>query len=93
LDLIGVGLAPSAACDRGPADPLLGFLGRSPFRRENPLSRGLDFLGFSWIPSSESKLFNGYADFFGKKISPSLPRREKPGALGLASLRKGLVMG
>src|SRR4029077_7334414 len=30
-----------------------------PFRYEAPRSRGLDFLGFPWILSSESRLFNG----------------------------------
>jgi hypothetical protein len=42
------------------SDPVcLGFLGRSPFRCENPCSDVLDFLGFPWILSSESNLFNG----------------------------------
>jgi hypothetical protein len=37
----------------------LDFLGAWPFRRENPNSRLLDFLGFPWILSSESRLING----------------------------------
>src|SRR5271156_4087376 len=44
--------------DSGPVDRL-GFLGRWPFRCENPCSDVLDFLGFPWILSSESGLFNG----------------------------------
>jgi hypothetical protein len=41
----------------------LDFLGRPPFRRESPLAGGLDFLGFPWILSSESRLFNGLRGF------------------------------
>jgi hypothetical protein len=37
----------------------LGFLGPWLFRFENPRFRGLDFLGFPWILSSESRLING----------------------------------
>jgi hypothetical protein len=37
----------------------LGFLGWWPFRCENPRWDVLDFLGFPWILSSESRLFNG----------------------------------
>jgi hypothetical protein len=37
----------------------LDFLGAPPVRRENPVYRLLDFLGFPWILSSESKLING----------------------------------
>jgi hypothetical protein len=34
----------------------------------------LDFLGFSWIPSSESKFFNGLREFFReKKFLPLFP--------------------
>jgi hypothetical protein len=36
----------------------LGYLGWSPFRCENPDSEALDFLGFPWILSFESRLFN-----------------------------------
>jgi hypothetical protein len=36
----------------------LDFLGAWPFRREIPRKRLLDFLGFPWILSSESRLFN-----------------------------------
>jgi hypothetical protein len=41
----------------------LGFLGDRPFRYGNHLFGLLDFLGFPWILSSESSLFNGYAGF------------------------------
>jgi hypothetical protein len=48
---------------RGPATLApranLGFLGRWPFRCEAPRFWGLDFLGFPWILSSESRLING----------------------------------
>ena len=37
----------------------LGFLGSWPFGRENPRLWGLEKLGFPWILSSESRLFNG----------------------------------
>jgi hypothetical protein len=40
----------------------LGFLGPWPFRCENLADEAwisLDFLGFPWILSSESRLFNG----------------------------------
>jgi hypothetical protein len=40
----------------------LGFLGAWPFRCEGTADEGwisLDFLGFPWILSSESSLFNG----------------------------------
>jgi hypothetical protein len=37
----------------------LDFLGGWRFRYENPRFRGLDFLGFPWILSSETSLFNG----------------------------------
>jgi hypothetical protein len=37
----------------------LDFLGASPVRRESPVYRLLDFLGFPWNLSSESRLFNG----------------------------------
>jgi hypothetical protein len=37
----------------------LGFLGAWPVRRENPVYRLLDFLGFPWILSSETRLING----------------------------------
>ena len=45
--------------DRAAAPAGLGFLGRSPFRCENPRSELLDFLGFPWILSSDMSLFNG----------------------------------
>ena len=37
----------------------LGFLGPSRVCCENPRFWGLEFLGFPWILSSESRLFNG----------------------------------
>ena len=50
--LLGSGPVTSARSIR------LGFLGAWPFRWESP-SRVLDCLGFPWILSSESRLFNG----------------------------------
>jgi hypothetical protein len=47
--------------DAHPVD--LGFLGAWPFRYENPRSGVLDFLGFPWILSSESRLINGLRGF------------------------------
>jgi hypothetical protein len=41
----------------------LGFLGVWPFGREGPRGGGLDSLGFPWILSSESRLFNGLHGF------------------------------
>jgi hypothetical protein len=45
----------------------LGFLGRWPFGRENPRLQGLEKLGFPWILSSESSLFNGLRGIFRKR--------------------------
>ena len=60
------------------ADRLLGFLGRRQFGRENPSFRGLEKLGFPWILSSESSLFNElYWIFVERNFSrPLLPRRQ-----------------
>jgi hypothetical protein len=62
-------IPPQCAMSRlGSADPLLDFLGWSPFRRESPVSDVLDFLGFPWILSSESRLFNGLRAIFAEAI-------------------------
>jgi hypothetical protein len=37
----------------------LDCLGAPPVRRESPVYRLLDLLGFTWILSSESRLING----------------------------------
>jgi hypothetical protein len=42
----------------------LGFLGDWPFRYGNLLFGVLDFLGFPWILSCESSLFNGLCGIF-----------------------------
>jgi hypothetical protein len=66
--LLGSGAATSVRSIR------LGFLGRWPFRCEDPRSWGLDFLGFSWILSSESKFFNGLRGFLPEEyFSPLFP--------------------
>jgi len=38
--------------------------------QEKPRKIGLDFLGFSWIPSSESGLFKGLRAIQRKKFTP-----------------------
>jgi hypothetical protein len=53
----------------------LGFLGDWPFRYGNNLFGVLDFLGFPWILSSESSLFNGlYGIFAGTFFLAVFPR-------------------
>jgi hypothetical protein len=55
----------------------LETLGGCPDSCENPGKRGLDFLGFPWIPSSESGLFNGLAEDFARKfLSAASPQQE-----------------
>jgi hypothetical protein len=46
----------------------LGFLVPWPFGRKNPYSPLLDFLGFPWILSSESRLINGLHGIFADRI-------------------------
>jgi hypothetical protein len=46
----------------------LEFLGRGLFGFENHRKRGLDFLGFPWILSSESRLINGLHRIFAEKF-------------------------
>jgi hypothetical protein len=50
----------------------LDFLGSSPFRYESPQLWGLDFLGFPWILSSESRLIKGLRRIFHGNIFLSL---------------------
>jgi hypothetical protein len=50
----------------------LGFLGASRFRRENPWECLLDFLGFPWILSSESRVINGLREINDKRFFSSL---------------------
>jgi hypothetical protein len=45
----------------------LDFLGARPFRCENARQGVLDFLGFPWILSSESILFNGLRGIFAER--------------------------
>src|ERR1700729_2312666 len=56
----------------------LGFLGDRPFRYGNHLFGLLDFLGFPWILSSESSLFNGLRGIFAGEIvlAPFRPAAE-----------------
>jgi hypothetical protein len=61
--------------------PSLGFLGSSPFRDEDPRLSGLEFLGFPWIHSSESRLFNGLRGVQLKGFfSPAFVLSPDPGA-------------
>ena len=46
----------------------LGCLGAWPFRSEFPCFSVLDFLGFPWILSSESRLINGLHGIFAEKF-------------------------
>jgi hypothetical protein len=45
----------------------LVFLGQSLFGRENTRQPPLDFLGFPWILSSESSIFNGLREILAEK--------------------------
>jgi hypothetical protein len=45
----------------------LDFLGARPFSCENARQGLLDFLGFPWILSSESRLFNGLPGIFADR--------------------------
>jgi hypothetical protein len=67
---------------RGATPVSLGFLGASRSRRETPIHRdwiSLDFLGFPWILSSESRLINGlrgsFRNEFSQRLVPSRSRR------------------
>jgi hypothetical protein len=71
---------------RGSRRLRLGFLGASPVCRKNPQYWLLDFLGFPWILSSESRLINGLhginrAEVF-VVLSPAV-RSARTGAFGL----------
>jgi hypothetical protein len=49
----------------------LGFLGQPPFCFKDPRLCGLDFLGFPWILSSESRLINKLHEIFSGKFFSS----------------------
>jgi hypothetical protein len=56
----------------------LDFLGRGQFERESPRFWGLEKLGFPWILSSESSVFNGLRGIFAEEISRALlPKRRR----------------
>jgi hypothetical protein len=65
----------------------LDCLGLGPFRRENPHLSLLDFLGFPWILSSESRLINGLRAIFAKRIFAAFS------PLGHSKSRKGKAAG
>jgi hypothetical protein len=58
------GSAPSQRPARGRAVARLDFLGSWPIGRESPCLWALEKLGFPWILSSESSLFNGLRGIF-----------------------------
>jgi hypothetical protein len=61
----GKTLADQAAAPKTSVQSIrLGFLGDWPFRYGNLLFGVLDFLGFPWILSCESSLFNGLCGIF-----------------------------
>jgi hypothetical protein len=89
-----VGLAPSRLRAAALAWSIrLGFLGSWPFRCEGPRSGALDFLGFPWILSFESRLFNGLRGFspeeyFSRLFSVVLEAQgREPAVLGHAEAR------
>ena len=95
------GASREARLREGPAPPLkgrsgrLGFLGGWPFGCENPSLRGLEKLGFPWILSSETSLFNALHGIFAeKKFARSFGPRggsagRAPDGLGIAKRRIG----
>jgi hypothetical protein len=75
-----------------PVDPL-GFLGTSPFRRENPNLGLLDFLGFPWILSSESSDINGLRWIFsGSFFLRPVSAREAGTGSCCRGIRKGGIV-
>jgi hypothetical protein len=73
----------------------LGFLGWCPFRCEGPRLWALDFLGFPWILSSESRLFNGLrslkrGNFFLAAFSVALAAPERE--LAVEAMRKRRIV-
>ena len=76
-----------------PVDPF-GFSRLVAFRCENPCSDVLDFLGFPWILSSESRLFNGLRGLkWGSFFLALLPSAFKRELAFLACGRAGLFIG
>jgi hypothetical protein len=73
----------------------LGFLGPRPFPYESPRLWVLDCLGFPWILSSESRLFNGLRDQKrGSFFLGAFPRRlkgERTGARNLGRRKRGIA--
>jgi hypothetical protein len=73
----------------------LGFLGGLLFGRENPNLWLLEFLGFPWILSSESRLINGLREIFHEHSIASPSFGAKPGrAPAVEAIQKdGIVHG
>jgi hypothetical protein len=65
----------------------LGFLGRGPFGRETLGFWGLEKLGFPWILSSESSLFNGLRVTFAER-NFSRPFARNGGIGGIGGTRR-----
>jgi hypothetical protein len=62
--------------------PDLAFLGRAAFGVWKPPQEGLEKLGFPWILSSESSLFNGLHGKFGGIVFVGVRRDIRLGAGG-----------
>jgi hypothetical protein len=72
----------------------LDFLGPWRFCFENPRFQGLDFLGFPWILSSESRLINGLHGIFAEKFFSTLfswRARVGTGDAPVEGVRKGRI--
>ena len=79
--------------DRAASALDLGFLGRRRFPCENRHLGLLDSLGFPWILSSESRLFNGLHGIFAEKnFARASPGVEPPARAGrTCGVQKGGV--
>jgi hypothetical protein len=75
----------------------LGFLGRWPFRCEDPQLSGLDSLGFPWILSCESSFFNGLCGIkrgqFFLALFPWLSKRRDGRTQSRATRKRRIVHG
>jgi hypothetical protein len=98
-----VAVASSTTAGRG-GEALVGrhrsvwvFLGRPHLGAETPVYEGwisLDFLGFPWILSSESRLINGLRGIFRGSffLGPVLAREEPERAPAVEAIRKGGIV-
>ena len=72
----------------------MDFLGGWPFPCENPRFWVLDFLGFPWILSSESSLFNGLRGKTAENIfgAPALASRSARTEGAVEAMRKRRIV-